>query len=126
MDQFTYGVVQTRLDGPCGDAEHLSDRPHIHVSRLHEAQCCPLLCWEGINPTPDEATLFSLFQTLALWNLNPRLWLQAYLAGCAQAGGQAPADVSSYLPWNMKAQQREAWRMFDEEPSQEGSHQDTS
>ena len=78
--------------------------------------------WAGQLAT----TLFSLFQTLALWNLNPRMWLQAYLEGCAQAGGQAPADVSGYLPWNLTPQQKEAWRMFEEEPSQEGSRQDTS
>ena len=78
--------------------------------------------WAGQLAT----TLFSLFQTLALWNINPRLWLSAYLAGCAQAGGKAPPDVSAYLPWNMQPQQREAWRMFDEEPSQEGARQDTS
>ena len=39
------------------------------------------------------AMLFSLFQTLALWGFNPRLWLTAYLTACAEAGGQAPADV---------------------------------
>ena len=36
------------------------------------------------------AMLFSLFQTLALWGINPRLWLTAYLTACAEAGGQAP------------------------------------
>ena len=72
------------------------------------------------------STLFSLFQTLALWNLNPRLWLQAYLEGCAQAGGKAPADLSDYLPWNLKPHQRQAWRMFDEEASQEDARPDTS
>jgi len=72
------------------------------------------------------STLFSLFQTLALWNLNPRLWLQAYLEGCAQAGGKAPGDVSDYLPWNLKPHQRQAWRMFDEEASPEGLRPDTS
>ena len=33
------------------------------------------------------AMMFSLFQTLCLWGLNPRLWLTAYLEACAQAGG---------------------------------------
>jgi len=72
------------------------------------------------------STLFSLFQTLALWNINPRSWLRAYLEGCAKAGGKAPADVSDYLPWNLTPQQKEAWRMFDEVPSQEDPHPDTS
>ena len=35
------------------------------------------------------AMMFSLFQTLCLWGLNPRLWLTAYLEACAQAGGRA-------------------------------------
>ena len=34
------------------------------------------------------AILFSLFQTLALAHLNPRLWLTAYLEACAAAGGR--------------------------------------
>ena len=34
------------------------------------------------------AMMFSLFQTLCLWGLNPRLWLTAYLEACAQAGGR--------------------------------------
>jgi hypothetical protein len=32
------------------------------------------------------ALLFSLFQTLCLWDLNPRLGLTAYLSACAGAG----------------------------------------
>jgi transposase len=55
------------------------------------------------------AMLFSLFQTLALANLNPRVWLTAYLEACAAAGGQAPADAAAYLPWNLTAQQKQAW-----------------
>ena len=35
------------------------------------------------------AMTFSLFQTLCLWRLNPRLWLTAYLEACAKAGGRA-------------------------------------
>jgi len=54
------------------------------------------------------AMLFSLFATLALWNLNPRRWLTWYLESCAQAGGQVPADITSFLPWNLSAEQRTA------------------
>ncbi len=57
------------------------------------------------------ALLFSLLQTLRLWELNPRPWLTAYLTACAAAGGQAPADVSAYLPWNLSAAQRQAWSL---------------
>jgi transposase len=57
------------------------------------------------------AMLFSLFQTLALWGLNPRLWLTAYLAACAEAGGRTPARSEALLPWNLSAEQRLAWSL---------------
>jgi transposase len=47
------------------------------------------------------AMLFSLFQTLSLWGINPRLWLTAYLTACAGAGGKAPEDVQAFLPWHL-------------------------
>jgi len=50
--------------------------------------------------------LFSLLQTLCLWQLNPRAWLTAYLTACAEAGGAAPADVERFLPWNLSVEQR--------------------
>jgi transposase len=55
------------------------------------------------------AMLFSLFQTLCLWDLNPRLWLAAYLAACADAGGRAPEPVDRFLPWDLTPEQRRAW-----------------
>jgi transposase len=57
------------------------------------------------------AMLFSLFQTLALWGLNPRVWLTAYLTACADAGGQAPARLEAWLPWNLSEEQRRAWSL---------------
>lgn len=55
------------------------------------------------------AILFWLFQTLALWGLNPRVWLTASLTACADAGGQAPARPEALLPWNRSVDQRRAW-----------------
>ncbi len=55
------------------------------------------------------AMLFSVFQTLCLWGLNPRLWLTAYLEACTEAGGRAPEQVDRFLPWNLSAEQRRAW-----------------
>ncbi len=46
------------------------------------------------------AMLFSLLATLDVWGINPRLWLTEYLQACAAAGGQAPADLNPFLPWN--------------------------
>ena len=50
------------------------------------------------------AVLFSIFQTLGLFNLNPRRWLEAYLQACAENGGGPPRDIQAFLPWNMTGQ----------------------
>jgi transposase len=60
------------------------------------------------------AMLFSLFQTLCLWDLNPRLWLTAYLTACAEAGGRAPGNMDRFLPWNLDPEQRRAWSCEEE------------
>jgi transposase len=57
------------------------------------------------------ALLFSVLQTLRLWHLNPRLWLGAYLRACAEAGGQPPANVAAFLPWNLSAERRREWSL---------------
>ena len=49
------------------------------------------------------AALFSLFGTLRLWQINPRIWLTEYLTACALAGGRAPADGERFLPWQHAA-----------------------
>ena len=68
------------------------------------------------------AMLFSLFQTLALWNVNPRLWLTAYLQACAASGGQAPPDVEQFLPWTMSQQKRQEWSLeHEQEPERADS-----
>jgi transposase len=59
------------------------------------------------------AMLFSLLQTLCLWQLNPRAWLTEYLTACAEAGGAAPADVERFLPWNCSAGERRRWALVD-------------
>lgn len=59
------------------------------------------------------AFLFSLVATLQRWAINPRTWLRWYLSGCAAAGGQTPASVAAYLPWNLSAAQREALKHPD-------------
>lgn len=57
------------------------------------------------------AALFSLFATLKLWQINPRLWLHWYLQSCADAEGQAPKDVEEFLPWNLSEERREKLRL---------------
>ena len=53
------------------------------------------------------AMMFSLLQTIELWKLNPRHWLQAYLTACAELGGTAPADLTPFLPWSMNEDRRQ-------------------
>ena len=67
------------------------------------------------------AMLFSLFQTLCLGGLNPRLWLTAYLEACAAAGGRAVEDVERFLPWNLSPEQKRAWGCEEEIPASDTS-----
>ncbi len=67
------------------------------------------------------AMLFSLFQTLALWNINPRVWLEAYLQACARAGGKAPGDIEAFLPWNLPEAKRKEWSLEKEKEGKDSS-----
>ncbi len=51
------------------------------------------------------ALLFSIFQTVLLWKINPRTWLTSYLQACAENGGKAPVNAEMFLPWNMSKEQ---------------------
>ena len=57
------------------------------------------------------AMMFSLLQTLCLWQLNPRAWLTAYLTACAEAGGEPAKDVERFLPWTMSEADRRSWSL---------------
>lgn len=52
------------------------------------------------------AMMFSVLQTMLLWGLNPHHWLSAFLQACADHGGQSPADLSPFVPWQMGAERR--------------------
>lgn len=54
------------------------------------------------------AMMFSVLQTILLWELNPHHWLSAYLQACADNGGQSPTNLSPFVPWQMSAEGREA------------------
>ncbi|NNF96069.1 MAG: IS66 family transposase, partial [Halobacteria archaeon] len=53
------------------------------------------------------AMMFSLFQTLLLWQLNPHHWLYSYLTACAENGGQPPADITPFIPWMMSEERKQ-------------------
>jgi transposase len=69
------------------------------------------------------AILFSVFATLRKQCLNPRKWLTWYLESCAEAGGQAPADITGFLPWNLSNEKR---RELAIEPNHAAEPNDTS
>ena len=50
------------------------------------------------------AHLYSVCETLKLAQVNILHWLQDYLGECAQNGGQAPPDLSPWLPWQMSSE----------------------
>jgi len=52
------------------------------------------------------ASLFSVLQTLRIWEINPRLWLTRYFEECARYGGNPPPDARRFLPWNLGEQER--------------------
>jgi len=52
------------------------------------------------------AMMFSIFQTILLWKLNPHTWTRLYLQSCAENAGQAPDDLSDFLPWLMSEERR--------------------
>lgn len=53
------------------------------------------------------AMMFSLFQTILLWKLNPHHWLHSYLTACAENKGHPPADISPFIPWQMSEERKQ-------------------
>jgi len=50
------------------------------------------------------AVMLSIFETLELYGINQKEWLESYLRGCAEAGGLTPPEeIEAYLPWNSAA-----------------------
>ena len=47
------------------------------------------------------AMLFTLLQTVELWNINQRQWLTTYLQACADNCNRPPRDLRPFLPWSM-------------------------
>jgi transposase len=64
------------------------------------------------------AALFTLFGTFKLWGLNAHTWLLGYFHECAALGGKVPANIHTYLPWNMTEEQK---KLFSAPPKHEDS-----
>lgn len=60
--------------------------------------------------------MFTIFQTLLLWGINPRSWLGDYLAVCASTGS-APINLGGFLPWSCSLEQYDQWSKNPPDPS---------
>jgi transposase len=56
------------------------------------------------------AVMFSIFETLQLWEINQLEWLSDYFRACALAGGKSPADITVHLPWNIAERKEKTWK----------------
>jgi hypothetical protein len=56
--------------------------------------------------------MFSIFETLALWNINELEWLSDYLRARAVAGGTAPEQIDEHLSWNICERSEQKWKFF--------------
>jgi transposase len=63
------------------------------------------------------ADVLTLLATLDAWQVNPRIWLTEYLQACAALGGQAPDDLTSFLPWAMAPSRLQVLRHSQTTPS---------
>lgn len=68
--------------------------------------------WSGVL----SAMLFTIFQTLLINHINPKLFLLAYFEACAQNGGKAPENPDAFLPWNLSDEKKDQWR-YKEHPA---------
>jgi transposase len=64
------------------------------------------------------AVMFSIFETLQLWDINQLEWLSDYFRACALASGKPPADISVHLPWNIKERKEKTWKYCGREFSE--------
>jgi transposase len=68
------------------------------------------------------AMLFSVLQTVILWNLNPRHWLHAFFQACVDNRGQTPRDLSAFLPWQMTEERHRQLAQPGPVPWSSGGH----
>lgn len=92
------------------------DHPEVPMdnNKAEQKMRIPVICRKNFYGSGSRwsgqltAILFTIFQTLILWNINPRLWLTAFLEACAADNGNAPDNIQSFLPWNMPQEQKAA------------------
>jgi transposase len=90
------------------------EHPHVPMDNnvAERAQRTPVVGRKNYNGSGAEwsarlaAAMFSIFQTLLLWKLNPRKWLHEYLEACVRNARLPPADLRAFLPWEMSEPRR--------------------
>ncbi|MFW5641067.1 MAG: IS66 family transposase [Thermodesulfobacteriota bacterium] len=55
--------------------------------------------------------MFTIFQTLKLWGINHKTWLQSFFRACAENGSKVPEDLSAFLPWLMDEERKKALQL---------------
>lgn len=55
------------------------------------------------------ASLFTIFSTIKLYDINPQTWMLSYLEECARCGGEAPKCVGRFLPWEMTDEEKKVF-----------------
>ena len=48
--------------------------------------------------------MFTIFETLKIWKVNPHTWLLNYFYECAMNGGTPLNNIEHYLPWKMSTE----------------------
>ena len=52
------------------------------------------------------AAMFSIIQTVKLWDLNPLTWLYHYLECCLHNNNKPPENLEQFLPWSMNEERK--------------------
>ena len=63
--------------------------------------------WSGLLAV----MMFTIFQTLKLWNINPKTWLRSFFRTCAESQPSVPDDLSDFLPWDMDDERKGALQL---------------
>ena len=59
------------------------------------------------------AMMFSIFQTLLLNRIDPRLYLLSYFDEYAKHGGKVPDNLKRFFPWNLSKEDRAILRLSE-------------
>jgi hypothetical protein len=85
----------------------VSVQPGISTHRQWLEERPELPDWERNFDTKYAHMYETIFGAANQYGLDQSAYLQAYLEACEARGGQAPSDLSQFLPWSMTSEQRQ-------------------